>query len=191
MKRITLALPAPYVGLRHFTEKEALLFFGRDGHVRDLLAKLQGRQRFIAVLGASGSGKSSLVRAGLVPALHRGALASAGHSWRVCIFEPGGAPLGNLAHRLSEDERWVDGGDREASESSLGATLTTSPLALTDLYRQRSDRLAGEALLLVVDQFEEIFRYRQKHPDEAEAFIKLLLRSAALTPLTSIRIRPP
>ena len=44
MKRITLALPAPYVGLRPFTEREALLFFGRDAHVRDLLAKLESKQ---------------------------------------------------------------------------------------------------------------------------------------------------
>lgn len=74
MKRITLALPSPYVGLRPFTEREALLFFGRDAHVRDLLAKLERRQRFLAVLGPSGNGKSSLVRAGLIPALRRGAL---------------------------------------------------------------------------------------------------------------------
>ncbi|MCB1943904.1 MAG: hypothetical protein KDI53_17960, partial [Candidatus Accumulibacter sp.] len=69
MKRIRLALPAPYVGLRPFSENESLLFFGREPQVRDLLRKLESRQRFTAVLGASGSGKSSLVRAGLIPAL--------------------------------------------------------------------------------------------------------------------------
>jgi hypothetical protein len=178
MKRITLALPAPYVGLRPFTEKEALLFFGRDAHVRDLLAKLESKQRFISVLGASGTGKSSLVRAGLISALHRGALASAGHNWKVHIFKPGDAPLSNLAHALTEDERWIDNGDRPTSVSSLRSSLAVSPLALTQLYRQRSDLFNNEALLLVVDQFEEIFRYRQKEVDEAEAFIKLLLRSA-------------
>lgn len=54
-----------------------------------------------------------------------------------------------------------------------------SPLALTELYRQKADTFSGQALLLVVDQFEEIFRYRQKNVDEAEAFINLLLRSAS------------
>ncbi len=93
MKRITIALPSPYVGLRAFTEKEALLFFGRDLHIRDLLARLETSQRFISVFGASGTGKSSLVRAGLIPALHRGALASAGHRWNVHILKPGNAPL--------------------------------------------------------------------------------------------------
>ncbi|MFM0223091.1 nSTAND1 domain-containing NTPase [Paraburkholderia dipogonis] len=155
------------------------LFFGRDGHVRELLLKLQNRQRFISVLGASGTGKSSLVRAGLIPALHRGAFASAGHNWNVCVINPGNAPLAHLALALTEDERWVDDDDRAMSVSSLSATLASSPLALTELYFKRSDRFAGQALLLVVDQFEEIFRYRQKNVDEAEAFIKLLLRSAS------------
>ena len=179
MRRITVNLPTPYMGLRAFTEKEALLFFGRDTHVRDLLAKLEGKQRFISVLGASGTGKSSLVRAGLIPALHRGALAAAGYRWNVHILKPGNAPLANLAHALTEDERWIENDDRLTSISSLSSLLRASPLALVELYRQKSDRFADEALLLVVDQFEEIFRYRQKDTDEAEAFIALLLRSAS------------
>ena len=188
MKRITLSLPAPYVGLRPFTEAEALLFFGRDAHVRDLLAKLERQQRFLAVLGASGSGKSSLVRAGLIPALHRGALharpAADGQAttevprWNVCIFTPGNAPLAHLAQALTNDPRWVDSASRADAESSLASLLGTSPLALAELHRQRADRFVGEALLLVVDQFEELFRYRQRNPDEADSFVKLLLRSA-------------
>ncbi len=186
MKRITLTLPAPYVGLRPFTEDEALLFFGREAHVRDLLAGLQRQQRFTAVLGASGTGKSSLVRAGLIPALHRGALrpfASAEqvppHRWNVCLFQPGDSPLANLAAALTEDPRWVHGTDRERAISSLAATLGSSPLALSDLYRQLAERFTDESLLLVVDQFEEIFRYRQRKPDAAESLIALLLRSAS------------
>lgn len=63
--------------------------------------------------------------------------------------------------------------------ASLSAALAMSPLALTDLYRQKAEHFSGQALLLVVDQFEEIFRYRQKNVDEAESFINLLLRSAS------------
>ena len=189
MKRITLALPAPYVGLRPFTEAEALLFFGRDAHVRDLLGKLERKQRFVAVLGASGTGKSSLVRAGLIPALHRGALhprqtelpatAASTQQWNVCIFQPGDAPLAHLAHALTEDERWADSADRAVAESSLATLLGASPLALADLFREKSALFGVESLLVVVDQFEEIFRYRQRNPDEAESFVKLLLRSAS------------
>ncbi|MEO7851356.1 MAG: WD40 repeat domain-containing protein, partial [Rubrivivax sp.] len=187
MKRITLALPAPYVGLRPFTENDALLFFGRDAHVRDLLAKFEGKQRFLAVLGASGTGKSSLVRAGLIPALHRGALHSqtpepgspaSSAQWNVCIFTPGNAPLTRLAHALTQDPRWADRSDRDEAEASLGTQLGASPLALAQLFRQKASLFGDESLLLVVDQFEEIFRYRQRNHDEADAFVKLLLRSA-------------
>ena len=188
MKRIKLTLPSPYVGLRPFFEREALLFFGRDAHVRDLLEKLQRRQRFLAVLGASGTGKSSLARAGLIPALRRGALlpqptdapASAPiDRWNTCIFTPGDAPLARLAHALTGDPRWLGGVDRSLADASLAALLGASPLALSTLYRQHAAQFEGEALLLVVDQFEEVFRYRQRNPDEADSFVKLLLRSAS------------
>ena len=158
MKRIRLTLPSPYVGLRPFFEREALLFFGRDPHVRDLLAKLAQRQRFLAVLGASGTGKSSLVRAGLIPALHRGALpprdtaapeASVIDRWNSCIFTPGDAPLAQLAHALTADERWRDGADRSQAEAALAADLGASPLALSKLYRQKAALFEREALLLV------------------------------------------
>ena len=178
MSGLRLNLP-PYVGLRPYGERDALLFFGRNAQVRDLLAKLGQGQRFIMVLGASGSGKSSLVRAGLVPALHRGALASVGPAWRVCTFKPGDAPLARLAEALAEDPRWLDGEDKAMALSALRAALAVSPLALSTLRRERADRFGGEALLLVVDQFEEIFRYRQQNPDEADRFIQLLLRSAS------------
>lgn len=147
--------------------------------MRELLGKLEGPQRFSAVLGASGTGKASLVRAGLVPALHRDSLISAGYNWNVSIFKPGDAPITNLAQALTEHPDWRDSDDRADAVASLSAALAMSPLALTDLYRQKVEHFSGQALLLVVDQFEEIFRYRQKNVDEAESFINLLLRSAS------------
>lgn len=131
MSRITLALPAPYVGLRPFDEADALLFFGRDRHVADLLAKMRRHQRFVAVLGASGTGKSSLVRAGLVPALRAGALNVAQVDgtaapaqvlrWNICVFTPGDAPLSRLAQALLADARWMDGGNPADAQAALAA----------------------------------------------------------------------
>src|SRR5918912_291368 len=85
----------PFPGLRPFDTHEKRIFFGRDGLSDVLLQKLRDK-RFVAVVGTSGSGKSSLVRAGLLPALKGGFMVSAGSSWRVAILTPGNDPIGNL-----------------------------------------------------------------------------------------------
>src|SRR5258706_12123644 len=83
----------PFPGLRPFGFDESHLFFGRDGQSEQLISKL-GRTRFLAVVGTSGSGKSSLVRAGLLPALLGGFMTSAGSGWRIAILRPGNDPMG-------------------------------------------------------------------------------------------------
>src|SRR4051794_7624170 len=93
---------APYRGLRAFEEEHADLFFGRTGDAQRLVEKLK-TSRCLAVLGASGSGKSSLVRAGLIPALRHGAIAGS-DCWTVRVFRPGAHPLEALAaHVLRMD----------------------------------------------------------------------------------------
>ena len=82
----------PYPGLRPYKREEADLFFGRDEQVNRLLERLAS-QRFLAVVGVSGCGKSSLVLAGLIPALEAGLLAKAGAHWRFIAMRPGGHPL--------------------------------------------------------------------------------------------------
>ncbi len=83
-----------YPGLRPFEAEDALLFFGREEQTDELLRRLQDT-RFLAVVGLSGSGKSSLVRAGLLPALHRGHLSEAGSHWRVSVMRPGRRSVGS------------------------------------------------------------------------------------------------
>ena len=92
----------PFPGLRPYEVDEAAFFFGRDGQVGKLVERLR-RSRFLAVVGTSGSGKSSLVRAGLLPALRGGMMAGAGAGWRVAVLRPGHDPFGNLARALAED----------------------------------------------------------------------------------------
>src|SRR5215204_6344695 len=86
----------PFPGLRPFETDEYRLFFGREGQSDELITRLQ-RTHFLAIVGTSGSGKSSLVRAGLLPALRGGLMAGAGSGWRITIMRPGNNPIGNLA----------------------------------------------------------------------------------------------
>src|ERR1700756_1795445 len=92
----------PFPGLRPFRDDEEHLFFGRENQVNTMVDKLSAN-RFLAVVGTSGSGKSSLVNCGLRPALHGGLMAKAGTAWRVAQLRPGGNPLRSLASALSKD----------------------------------------------------------------------------------------
>jgi WD40 repeat protein len=173
-------LPAsPYPGLRPFTEDEAELFFGREAQTDQLLDRL-GRTRFLAIVGPSGCGKSSLVRAGMIAALQTGLMADAGAHWRIAQMRPGGRPLWRLATALAAPaalDMECDG--NAAALAFADATLRRGPLGLVELLQERW-LPAGANLLLLVDQFEEIFRFRQEgSADEADAFVALLLASAA------------
>jgi hypothetical protein len=113
----------PYVGLRVFAEADAERFFGRDGDVTRLLHRLV-TSRFLAVLGPSASGKSSLVLAGLLPALRAGALPGA-DTWNIGVLRPGPGPSSPLAG----DTRWLQrrgrrcvSSARRADRSSAAAT---------------------------------------------------------------------
>jgi tetratricopeptide (TPR) repeat protein len=172
----------PFPGLRPFEMGEYRLFFGREGQSDALLERLE-RSRFLAVVGTSGSGKSSLVRAGLLPALRGGMMAGAGAGWRVAVARPGHDPLGNLARALTEDGVLTGAGaglGLEEREAILEAMLRGSSLGLVDAAR--AARLEGHKLLVVIDQFEELFRFRAARAvaadDEASAFVKLLLEAA-------------
>ena len=98
----------PYPGLRSFRREEGDLFFGREDCINGMVDRLAAT-RFLAVLGSSGTGKSSVVKTGLLDALDLGLMAAAGSTWRVVEFKPGGAPLKNLALRAAANQ---DGGDR-------------------------------------------------------------------------------
>ncbi len=172
----------PFPGLRPFRESESHLFFGRSRQVDELLAEL-GRSRFVAVLGASGSGKSSLVKAGLLPALHGGFSLRVGSHWRVATFRPGGNPIHNLARALvGPDVLGAEGDDPVLEAARVEAVLRRSRLGLADAVAADS-RLDRGRLLVVVDQFEELFRYDStaEHadaPTDAASFVRLLVEAS-------------
>jgi WD40 repeat protein len=168
----------PFPGLRPFEPDEDYLFFGRERQTDELLRKLR-TTRFLSILGRSGSGKSSLVRSGLIPTLYGGGMTKAGSRWRVAIMRPGEDPLGNLAAALSSPDAL---GSEPSGESLTRAffetTLRASQRGLVECILQSRTPAAGNVLILV-DQFEELFRYRRSRRvvgrDEAVAFVKLLL----------------
>ena len=173
-------LPNPFPGLRPFEPDEDHLFFGREKQIDELLRRLRGT-RFLSVVGASGSGKSSLVRCGLIPALQGGSMAGAGSGWRIAILRPGEDPIGHLAAALSVPECLGAGEEfADVRRVLVEATLRRSTLGLAEAVREARVP-AHENILVVVDQFEELFRFRRNQAgagDDAAAFVKMLLEAA-------------
>ena len=178
------ALENPYPGLRAFDIAESHLFFGRDAQVAELVGRLE-RHRFLAIIGVSGSGKSSLVRAGLIPALERGGVWEAARRWRRVVTQPAGAPFESLSADL-------------AAAGLDGSRLRESSQSLTQIARQLPP---DETLLVVVDQFEELFRYksvtptttgsrvtRDRQASDAADFVQLLLEASRQHPAVYVVI---
>lgn len=178
-----ITIKNPFPGLRPFDTSESRIFFGRDGLSDNLLEKLRAT-RFVAVVGTSGSGKSSLVKAGLLPALTGGFLKGAGSAWRIALFRPVNNPIGNLAQALAEADLFRPDGEEQLFDERRGAiekALRRSSLGLIEVVRQ-AKMSHYENLLIVVDQFEELYRFEPspevEHPkEEASAFVKLLLEA--------------
>ena len=161
----------PFVGLRPFDTRDAAWFFGRSREAAALTRKLR-TAGFTAVVGPSGSGKSSIVRAGAVPLLQQ-------DGWREIVTKPGSSPMGRLARALASaaPEDRVS----EARRFRFDTTLRASAFGLADIAE--TVEVDSSRLLLVVDQFEELFRYGDEASgaakvgmrEESRAFIELLL----------------
>jgi energy-coupling factor transporter ATP-binding protein EcfA2 len=161
---------SPYPGLRPFEPEEWSIFFGRETMVDDVIERLAAR-RVVLIHGASGSGKSSLVKAGVMPRLARQHLRH-GIKWVTSAMRPSGGPLWNLAHDFARLEGRAKDRDRVVDIIRLfnrqGATLSSVVNSLEvsqDVH-----------LFILVDQFEELFRFeRETSREEAELFIELLV----------------
>jgi hypothetical protein len=134
-------LQNPFPGLRPFHSSDSTFFFGRDEQVGEALDRLTSR-RFLAVLGVSGCGKSSLVAAGMVTALEMGLAGSPELRWRVAAMRPGDGSLRELGRCLGFAGQVL--ADRSYG---LAAKINLTP---------------DENLLLAVDQFEEVFGLRNQ-----------------------------
>jgi hypothetical protein len=156
----------PYKGLEVFGEEDAELFFGREKWVENLIGRVK-ESRTLFVTGQSGSGKSSLVRAGLIPTLKK---TRYGEGWLYATLKPGRDPMESLATAFS---RLKDPGLGKYLRENAGQASVLHECAESVL----SER-ADQRLVLFLDQFEEIFTQLSK--DKAQTFINLLAHAATV-----------
>ena len=152
----------PYMGMRYFDTSDADLFYGREALTRELLARVQ-KESFLAIVGASGSGKSSVARAGLIPAWTKENERGAIH-----VITPTAHPLESLAASLTRESESIAATLDDLQRDARGLRLRVRKM-LSDLSKSN--------MLLVVDQFEEVFTLC-KDLAERKAFIENLIALA-------------
>jgi WD40 repeat protein len=165
---------SPFPGLRPFAPDESEYFFGRENESEVIAAKLL-RNRFIAVTGASGSGKSSLVVCGLLPII-RGLTAKGEGTWRILSMRPGNDPFGNLADTFARN---IFGAEHEKEfRDDILNLIKDGTEGVAEVMRKHSARINSKVLLFI-DQFEELYWRRSSGAgtgsrSEITRFINLL-----------------
>ena len=181
-----LSAERPFPGLRPFAFADRDYFFGRNSQIFALY-RLVEHGRFVAVIGSSGSGKSSLVLAGLCRLLAEESEDPGGPQWAYLDMRPGASPLRRLAEALARLARGDSADESARRRDRIEYRLRQSGFSLKDALDEAGG-LNGRSLLLVVDQFEELFRFGlaglgQRRPgveearqrDEATQFVQILL----------------
>ena len=179
----------PYRGLLPFDESDAEVFYGRERLAAELAVKLAARVTrggLVVVTGASGAGKSSLLRAGLLPILARGQQVPGSDRWPRIVMTPTKDPLTELAARLaalggSDTLAIRDGLVQHPDQAHLAVWSAVLAAAPATMSRRRHPATAAARLVLIVDQFEQVFTLNPGPGGEAtrQAFITALCAAAA------------
>jgi len=165
----------PYPGIRSFRVEESHLFFGREKQINELLDILN-RSNFIAITGASGSGKSSLIKAGLIPALSKQS-----EKWSSVIFRPGNNLFYNMSVAFIDVFSSLKISDKRLrNQKELENILKEGVEELSKLFNEIG---FDKKILLYIDQFEEIFRFRQNEyiaqsKEESDKFVEFLIQAS-------------
>ena len=168
------AFSNPFPGLRSYEYEDHSLFFGRDAHITELKNKLLGG-KFLALIGSSGSGKSSLIKAGLIPSLEN--TDGIHEQWQVIVFRPGANPVKNFTAAMKTYMRHKDRSWETRDLEALESEILLDHNCIFPLLEPFKDK----KILFVIDQFEEIFRYeltensRSKSASRNTPFINMLL----------------
>src|SRR5687768_16084751 len=173
----------PFPGLRPFTIDECHLFFGREGQADEILVKLS-ENRFVTVMGYSGSGKSSLMYCGLVPVLYGGFMTQTGPNWNAVLSRPGSSPISSLAESIVDNliaSGRLDQSDRAIQRAIITSVLRSGPQGLVEVSKYLQDQ-EGENIFFLIDQFEELLRFREKSGvadahNEAHLYVNLILNA--------------
>jgi WD40 repeat protein len=177
----------PFPGLRPFATEDSDIFFGRESESDEVILKLLNN-RYTTVVGSSGNGKSSLICSGVLPKIIK---MKVGQSsvWRVISLRPGDDPFGNTA--LAIENGITDPGQKSIDRGVILSELLNNPVSFSDVVRKYMIK-HDDNILLVIDQFEDLFRYNS--PDEAETknenakkFVDFILNSV-ITPDVNIFI---
>jgi WD40 repeat protein len=167
----------PFPGLRPFAPEDSSLFFGRGAESDEVILKLL-KNRYITVIGAAGSGKSSLIHAGVLPKMLDLKIRESS-SWRTISFRPGNDPFGNLAGAISAGIN--DQGPDKTDKGSVESFLLNNPGSFSDVVRRFLIR-QDDNVLLIVDQFEDLFRYQSAGASKVSSetiikFVDFLIKS--------------
>ena len=144
----------PYPGLRPFNTDETKFYFGREDQTSIAIEKIK-HNRFLAIIGSSGSGKSSLINAGIIPGLTDKKRKDVLPEWRIINVRPGTTPIDNLAYALSRSIK-DDGSEGSETPTGISRFLQDDHNGFSKLFHQirRNDK---EKVLIVIDHFEELF----------------------------------
>ncbi len=173
----------PFPGIRSYDINEDEFFFGRDAQTADLITKLRDT-RFLAIIGSSGCGKSSLIKAGMIPAILKGKFNDQidEDAWSLSMLRPGEDPIGNMAvsvfETLANEEIFDEG---LSSVEKIENLLRSDKNALSHLFRKINSK-SQKNRLVFIDQFEELFRFKKGKTSfrtitEASDFVNLFLDS--------------
>jgi len=174
----------PFPGLRPFSIDDAHLFFGREEQVDEILLKLE-KNRSVAVIGYSGSGKSSLMYCGLIPVLYGGFMTETGPNWKIIVTRPGKSPIENLTLDAIDfliKEGRIHPDDKHIHKAIIGSVLKSGNNGLIELTRYLQSH-HSENIFFFIDQFEELFRFKdlggEENVNEASGFVNLILTAVA------------
>lgn len=193
----------PYPGLRPFEGDENDLFFGRERQIGEILTRLGSAQHFVAVVGASGSGKSSLIKAGVIPALLRYELTDAqgsnvGGAWAPITFTPGTNPKDPYKPKIARESplyRFADAlleclevaqAEKDDEREWIAETLRTDASGFHAILERSFSKLDNRNyrtekktnFLIVIDQFEELFHHTHDDWSEDEALLRQVVAHA-------------